>query len=146
ATLGDSVFHAAIRTYQRDWLFKHPYPWDFFNTFERVAGRDLDWFWYPWFFTRATFDQAVGAVTPAAGSVSVTVRDLGQVPGPAFIAVTTSAGVVRQTIPVERFLNPSNTRSVTVSIPVQGTVTRVEVDPEQQFPDVNRRNNVWTGS
>jgi hypothetical protein len=28
---------------------------------------------------------------------------------------------------------------------VQGTVTRVEVDPEQFFPDVNRRNNVWTG-
>jgi len=34
---------------------------------------------------------------------------------------------------------------VTVSIPVQGRVTRVEVDPEQFFPDVNRRNNVWTG-
>jgi hypothetical protein len=140
------VFHAAIRTNQREWLSKHPNPWDFFNTFERVAGRDLDWFWYPWFFSRGTFDQALGVVTPGAGSVSVTVRDLGQVPGPAFIAVTTSAGVVRQTIPVERFLNPPNTRSVTVSIPVQGTVTRVDVDPEQQFPDVNRPNNVWTGS
>jgi hypothetical protein len=145
ATLGDSVFHAAIRTYQREWLFKHPYPNDFFNTFERVAGRDLDWFWYPWFFSRGTFDQALGAVTPGAGSVAVTVRDLGQVPGPAFLVVTTDAGVVRQTVPVERFLNPSNTRSVTVSIPVQGRVTRVEVDPEQFFPDVNRRNNVWTG-
>ena len=146
ATLGDSVFHAAIRTYQREWQLKHPYPTDFFNTFERVAGRDLDWFWYPWFFSRGTFDQALGTVTPGAGNVQVTVRDLGQVPGPAFVTVTTSAGVVRQTIPVERFLNPSNTRSVTVSIPVQGTVTRVEVDPEQFFPDVNRRNNVWTGS
>jgi Peptidase family M1 domain len=145
ATLGDSVFHAAIRTYQREWQFKHPYPNDFFNTFERVAGRDLDWFWYPWFYSRGTFDQALGTVTPGAGSVSVTVRDLGQVPGPALLVVTTDAGVVRQTVPIERFLNPSNTRSVTVSVPVRGRVTRVEVDPDQFFPDINRRNNVWTG-
>lgn len=146
ATLGDSTFHAAMRTYQREWQLKHPYPYDFFETFNRVAGRNLDWFFYPWFFTRATFDQELAQVTPGAGSVTVTVRDLGQVPGPAFVVVTTDAGVVRQTIPAERFLNPPNTRAVTVTIPVQGRVTRVELDPEQYFPDVNRRNNVWTGS
>jgi len=143
AALGDSVFHAAMRTYQREWAFKHPYPWDFFNTFERVSRRNLDWFFNPWFFTNATLDLALGAVTPAAGSVTVTVRDLGQIPAPAFLVVTTSAGVVRQTIPVERFLNPPNARSVTVTIPVQGQVTRVELDPEQLFADVNRDNNVW---
>jgi hypothetical protein len=143
--LGDSVYDRAIREYVRAWSFRHPQPWDFFDTFERVAGRDLDWFWYPWFYSRGTFDQALGAVTPGAGSVSVTVRDLGQVPGPAFLVVTTDAGVVRQTVPVERFLNPGNTRSVTVTVPVPGRVTRVELDPEQFVPDVNRRNNVWTG-
>jgi hypothetical protein len=128
-----------------EWLLKHPYPYDFFNTFERVAGRDLDWFWYPWFFSRGTLDLAVGQVTPSAGSVQVTVRDLGQIPAPAFVVVTTDAGVVRRTVAVDQFLNPSNTRSVTVTIPVQGRVTRVEVDPDQYFPDINRRNNVWTG-
>ncbi|HSU14232.1 M1 family metallopeptidase [Longimicrobium sp.] len=145
ATLGDSVFHTAMRTYMNEWMLKHPYPWDFFNTFERVAGRDLDWFWYPWFFTNATLDLGLGTVTPGAGNVTVTVRDVGQVPAPAFVVVTTDAGVVRQTIPAERFLNPPNQRAVTITIPVQGRVTRVEIDPEQQFPDVNRRNNVWTG-
>jgi peptidase M1-like protein len=145
ATLGDSVFHAAMRTYIDEWMLKHPYPWDFFNTFERVAGRDLDWFWYPWFFTNATLDLGLGTVTPGAGNVTVTVRDVGQVPAPAFLVITTDQGVVRQTIPVERFLNPPNQRAVTVTIPVQGHVTRVEIDPEQQFPDVNRRNNVWVG-
>ncbi|HYH81592.1 MAG TPA: M1 family aminopeptidase [Longimicrobium sp.] len=145
AVLGDSVFHAAMRTYIREWTLKRPYPWDFFNTFERVSGRNLDWFFNPWFFTNATLDLALGTVTPAAGSVSVTVRDLGQIPAPAFLVVTTDAGVVRHTIPVERFLSPSNTRSVTVSIPVQGRVTRVELDPEQLFADVNRGNNLWRG-
>jgi aminopeptidase N len=145
ATLGDSLFHTAMRRYINTWLLKHPYPNDFFNSFNTTTGQNLDWFWYPWFFTRGTLDLSIGSVTQAPGSVTVTVRDVGQIPAPAIIAVTTDAGVVRRTIPVQQFLTPPNTRSVTVTIPVQGRVTRVEIDPEQQFPDVNRRNNVWAG-
>jgi hypothetical protein len=145
AVVGDSVFVRAIRTYSNEWQLKHPYAFDFFNTVERVAGRDLDWFWYPWFFTTATHDLAVASVAPASGSVAVTVRDVGQVPGPAFLVVTTADGrTVRETVPIERFLGPPGTRSVTVTIPVSGTVTRVAIDPEQFLPDINPRNNVWT--
>jgi hypothetical protein len=142
--LGDSVFFQGMRTYSREWQFKHPYPWDFFNTMERVSGRDLDWFFYPFWYRTVTMDQEIGNVTPEAGGVRVTVRDLGQVPAPTDIVVTTTGGQrVTQTIPVERWLNPS-TRSVTVTVPVTGPVARVELDPEEWFPDANRRNNVWT--
>jgi hypothetical protein len=142
--LGDSVFFQGMRTFEREWMFKHPYPWDFFNTMERVAGRDLDWFWFPFWYRTVLMDQELANVTPSAGGVQVTVRDIGQAPAPAEIVVTTSDGrTATQTIPIERWLNPA-TRSVTVTIPVTGTVTRVELDPEQYFPDANRRNNVWT--
>lgn len=142
--LGDSVMAAGMRTYANEWMFKHPYPWDFFNTMERVSGRDLDWFFYPFWYRTVTFDQTIGGVTQTSGGVQVTVRDLGQVPAPTDIVVTTTSGQrVTQTIPIERWLTPS-TRSVTVTIPVSGPVSRVELDPEQYFPDVNRRNNVWT--
>ena len=142
--LGDSVFFQGMRTFEREWMFKHPYPWDFFNTMERVAGRDLDWFWYPFFYRTVLLDQGISTVTPTAGGVQVTVRDFGQAPAPAELVVTTSDGRrVMETIPIERWLSPS-TRAVTVTIPVTGTVTRVELDPEEYFPDANRRNNVWT--
>lgn len=141
--LGEDVFREALRTYTREWTFRHPTPWDFFNTMERVSGRDLDWFFYPWFFRTVTFDQAIGAVEVVPGAVRVTVRDLGQVPGPTDVVVTTSAGPVVREIPIEQWLVPG-TRSVTVEIPVTGTVTRVELDPLHFFPDANRRNNVWT--
>ncbi|HEU0014542.1 MAG TPA: M1 family metallopeptidase [Longimicrobium sp.] len=142
--LGDSVFFQGMRTYAREWMFKHPYPWDFFNTMERVSGRDLDWFFYPWFYRTVTMDQEVSEVRPAAGGVAVTVRDVGQIPAPTDIVVTTADGRrVTHTIPIERWLSPS-TRVNTVTIPVNGSVTRVELDPEEWFPDVNRRNNVWT--
>jgi Peptidase family M1 domain len=142
-TLGDSVFFQGMRTFEREWMFKHPYPWDFFNTMERVSGRDLDWFWFPFWYRTVQLDHELANVTPGAGSVQVTVRDLGQAPAPAEIVVTTADGrKTTQTIPIERWLQPS-TRSVTVSIPVTGNVTRVEIDPEEYFPDSNRRNNVW---
>jgi hypothetical protein len=143
-TLGDSVFFQGMRTFEREWMFKHPYPWDFFNTMERVAGRDLDWFWFPFFYRTVTMDHELATVTPGAGGVQVTVRDLGQAPLPAEIVVTTADGrTTTQVIPIERWLSPS-TRSVTVNVPVNGTVTRVELDPEEYYPDANRRNNVWT--
>jgi hypothetical protein len=142
--LGDSVFFQGMRTYTNEWMFKHPYPWDFFNTMERVSGRDLDWFFYPFWYRTVTMDQEIGNVTPEAGGVRVTVRDVGQVPAPTDIVVTTTGGQrVTHTIPVERWLSPS-TRSVTVTVPVTGAVARVELDPEEWFPDANRRNNVWT--
>lgn len=142
--LGDSVMAEGMRTYSREWQFKHPYPWDFFNTMERVSGRDLDWFFYPFWYRTVTFDQTIGGVTQTPGGVQVTVRDVGQVPAPTDIRVTTASGQrITQTIPIERWLSPS-TRSVTVTIPVEGPVTRVELDPDEYFPDVNRRNNVWT--
>ncbi|HEX6372739.1 MAG TPA: M1 family metallopeptidase [Longimicrobium sp.] len=142
--LGDSVMAEGMRTYAREWMFKHPYPWDFFNTMERVSGRDLDWFFYPFWYRTVTLDQSIGGVTQTTGGVQVTVRDVGQVPAPTDIVVTTAGGQrVTQTIPIERWLSPS-TRSVTVTIPVNGPVSRVELDPEEYFPDANRRNNVWT--
>ena len=39
--LGEERFMRAYRTFIRDWAYKHPYPYDFFNTFEAVSGQDL---------------------------------------------------------------------------------------------------------
>jgi hypothetical protein len=78
--VGRETFDRAMRTYATEWMFKHPYPWDFFNTFERVAGRDLDWFFYPWWFETGTLDYAVGPVRAVDGGVEVTITDLGDIP------------------------------------------------------------------
>ncbi len=68
--LGDEVFVEAFREYIRRWAYKSPTPYDFFNTFEDVAGEDLDWFWEPWYFSFGVPDLALGAL--ADGVVTVT--------------------------------------------------------------------------
>ena len=143
--LGNATFERAMREYAAAWSYRHPQPWDFFNTFERVAGRDLDWFWYPWFFETGVLDQSIASVRPVSGGVEVVVRDAGQNPMPAFVAVTSSTGVVTEgEVPVEEWLRGAGTWTTTVAVPTSGTVTRVEIDPRGLFPDANRDNNVWT--
>lgn len=143
--IGDSLVHRSLREYTARWLFRHPSPWDFFNTVEAVAGRDLDWFWSPWFTSTAHLDQAVESVlteTRADGAVTViTVRDDGTAPMPVPLTVTFADGSTRELVlPVEPWLEGRVMQSV--EVPGDGVV-RVEIDAGRRMPDVERENNVW---
>ncbi|HSU14230.1 M1 family metallopeptidase [Longimicrobium sp.] len=145
AVLGDNAFDRAMREYARSWSFRHPQPWDFFATFERVAGCDLDWFWTPWFFETGVLDQSIESVRAVSGGVEVVVRDRGDNPMPVIVAATSGNGVVAEAeAGVEEWLAHGGTRTVTVLVPTQGAATRVEIDPRQLLPDADRANNVWT--
>lgn len=144
ALLGKETFDPAYRAYARQWRFKHPKPWDFFAHFDAAAGRDLWWFWASWYDQAWTLDHAVASVTPGAGgSATVTVRDVGNALMPARLVVTREDGsTLRLEVPVDTWL--TGVRTATVSVPAGSAVTRVEIDPARDFPDVDRANNVWT--
>ena len=72
----------------------------------------------------------------------VTVEDRGTAPMPVRLVVTRTDGTTeRGEIPVEVFLR-GQTRAIH---PVENaaTVTRVEIDPEGFFPDLDRSNQSW---
>lgn len=138
--LGEETFNEAMRTFFDRWKYKHPYPWDLFNTFEDVAGRDLDWFWRSWYYETWTLDQAVGSVTTTDNETRIVIEDRGEVPMPATVEITMSDGSTQtQTIPVETWLKGATQATITV----EGEVSEVEIDPENHFPDTNRSNNSW---
>jgi hypothetical protein len=60
--LGDELFRKCLHEYMARWHGKHPIPWDFFYTFNDVAGRNLNWFWTNWFFTNNYIDLAIDKV------------------------------------------------------------------------------------
>jgi aminopeptidase N len=139
--LGEETFNRGLRTFMQRWAYRHPYPWDMWNTFESVSGRRLDWFWRSWYYETWTLDQAVASVTSGRGDSTITIEDRGMVPMPVQLRITRPDGSTeRREIPVERWL--SGARTATVTVP--GAVTRVEIDPEQLFPDIDRSNNVWS--
>ena len=57
--LGRDLFDFAFKEYARRWMFKRPYPADFFRSVEDASGVDLDWFWRGWFYSTDHVDIAV---------------------------------------------------------------------------------------
>jgi len=142
--LGAETWERGYRTFIDEWAFKHPTPWDFFNTFERVADQDLDWFWTSFYDETWTLDHAVvSVVTRPSGDIVVKVADEGFAPYPARLLIqTTGEGTIEREIPVTRWLSGHTTAEIVLPASV-GTVTRVEIDPSGYAPDVDRTNNFW---
>jgi hypothetical protein len=140
--LGEETFLRGYRAFLARWAWKHPYPWDLFNTFEAASGQDLDWFWHSWYYETWTLDQAVASVTPGQDGTSIVIEDRGLAPMPVHLTATLANGkTVRREVPVDVWLKGAT--STTVTIAGEAPVTQVEIDPERKFPDVNRKNNVW---
>ncbi len=140
--LGEETFLRAYRTYMGEWAFRHPYPWDMFATFERVSGRNLDWFWRSWYFETWTLDQAIAAVEETDDGTRIVIEDLGWVPMPVRLTITLADGeTIEEELPVETWLGGAST--ATIIVPTGSAVTMVEIDASHGFPDVDRDNNVW---
>jgi len=140
--LGVETFNEAWQTYMDRWAYKHPYPWDMFNTFEDVSGRDLGWFWRSWYYETWTLDQAVLSVDETDAGTVIVIEDRGKVLMPVHLAITTTDGTVStEVIPVDEWLKGKT--KVTYTFPAGKEVSRVEIDPENNFPDLNPQNNVW---
>jgi aminopeptidase N len=145
AVLGEETFHRAYREYGRRWVGKHPYPYDFFNTISNVSGRDLSWFWTTWFYEGWPLDQAIASVETHGDSTAITVEDRGLAPMPVNLAITRADGSVqRLTIPVDVWL--TGARRTVARVAAMPAVTKVVIDPDALFPDINRGNQLWQGT
>jgi len=143
--LGEDVFLEAHHELIERWKYKHPYPWDIFNTIEDVSGRDLSWFWRAWYYETWTLDQAVTDVTADGNTYNITIEDKGNVPMPVYINITLENGdEMTETVEVDHWLNGHRTKELRIE--ADSPVVRVEIDPDNHFPDVNVENDVWESS
>jgi hypothetical protein len=143
--LGPERFDFAFNTYIRRWAYKHPQPDDFFRTMNDASGENLNWFWKEWFFEIWTLDQSVKAVkyigdNPLNGAL-ITIENLGQMALPVKIAITENNGkksVVQ--LPIEIWQHGPEW---TFQYPCSSALVSVVVDPNTEYPDVDRTNNTW---
>jgi len=144
--LGPGRFDSAFSYYTHQWVYKHPTPYDFFHCIENYAGETLDWFWRGWFMSNWKIDQAVIDVAQVDRSDSskgsiITIATLEKLPMPATVEVTEANGKKgRVELPVEIWH-----RGGVWKFKYNSTdkVTRVVIDPDKKYPDVNKSNNVW---
>ncbi|WP_240743180.1 M1 family metallopeptidase [Ilyomonas limi] len=143
--LGRGRFDSAFSFYVHQWAFKHPTPYDFFHCIENYSGETLDWFWRGWFMNQWKIDLAVEDINyigrnPANGSI-ITIASLGQLPMPATVEVTEANGKTnRVQLPVEVWQHGGTWKFKYNST---SPITKVVIDPDKSYPDVNRSNNFW---
>ena len=141
--LGDAQFRNGLHGFMDRWHGKHPIPWDMFNSFNDITGRNLNWFWNAWFFSNSYIDVAARGVTKSADGVAVLVDNIGGMPIPFDIALGFTDGtsdVVHETSAVWQ----SNLRQASVPVPTRKAVQSVELRTGI-WMDADSTNNRWAG-
>jgi aminopeptidase N len=139
--LGDAAFKKCLHAFMDRWHGKHPIPWDFFNTFSDVSGKNLNWFWNNWFFSNGYVDLAVRSVTKRATGYSATIDNAGGFAAPFDLHVTYGDGT-SDTMHQTPAVWEANQRSATVAIATKKVVRSVEVS-SGIWVDADATNNTW---
>lgn len=143
--IGRDRFDLAFRKYISNWAYKHPSPNDFFRTIENETGENLNWFWRGMFQYNWQMDQSISEVRypemDASKGALITVQNLGKLPMPIEVEVTTVSGKKTTVkLPVEIW---ERNKLWTFKVNTTEQLTEVKLDPRNVYPDSNPENNIW---
>ena len=133
--LGDEVFFNCLRTYIREWAMKSPSPYDLFYTFERVSGRDLTWFWQPYFFEFGHSEIGIAS----GSSKQVVINNNGAKPVPIVAEFNYKDGSVEtQTVKMSEWISKGTYK---LKIPNSSELRYVSIN--KYIPDVDIEDNMY---
>lgn len=138
--MGDELFSRALKEFMNRWNGKHPLPYDFFFTFDEVAGEDLSWFWNPWFYHYSYPDLAIKEVKEDGNKLFVTVKRTGNTPVPVqlnFTYETDQESIIYKTAEIWK----DGKDEIILEYSTQGKVMKIELGSDI-IPDTNREDNV----
>lgn len=139
--LGDALFKKCLHEYMRRWNGKHPLPWDFFNSFNAAAGKNLDWFWNNWFFTSGYIDLAIQAVKKTSTGYTVSLKNIGGFVAPADLVITYKDGST-ETKHFTPAVWEKDQKQASVPITTKKQIKSVKLDGGI-FMDANEEDNVY---
>jgi hypothetical protein len=152
--LGPKLFDQAFGEYAKRWMFKHPQPADFFRSVDDGGGELLNWFWRGWFYTTYANDQAIADVdmqpsdslmgnsSKGRNYYRVKVENKGGLVMPLQMEMTFDDGSTKK-VKLTADVWRQNEKTFTYGFFTDRVVTRVVLDPDEVFADINRENNVW---
>ena len=139
--LGDELFTTAMHHYIASWNGKHPLPWDFFNSFNKASGKNLNWFWKRWFFDRGYPDLAIQDVKQNKGSYTVKIEAIGNKPVPINLTFHFSDGsIATKHLSIETWKDKDETEVIFESLK---QLQKVELGDGVNDADIDRSNNVF---
>jgi hypothetical protein len=140
--VGDAEFQRMLREFIGDWHGHHTLPWDMFNDFNRISGKDMNWFFKNWFFENGYIDIAIGgAVTKNIGGTDVTIQNIGGKAIPVNFVITYTDGTT-ETLHKTAAIWQSDQRMANVNLTTPKAVKSITLDTGI-WMDANPNDNKW---
>jgi hypothetical protein len=142
--LGDAEFRKALHGYMDRWHGKHPSPWDFFNTFNNVSGRNLNWFWNNWYFSNNYIDLSLASARKAGSGYTLIIDNIGGMDAPVDVRVKYADGdtaTFHQTPAIWQ----ANQKQATVTVRTTKPVSSIDLDGGI-WMDADTTNNKWSAN
>jgi len=142
--LGDKLFKKALHNYMNNWNGKHPIPWDYFYSMQKGAKKNLDWFFYNWFFTPGYIDLALDKADKTSSGYTLNIKNIGGFAVPFDVIATYDDGSTESfhQTPIVWEHNP---KEASVTIKSAKTVRSLKLDGGI-FMDANEKDNAWTAN
>lgn len=139
--LGDELYFKALHQYMNDWNGKHPTPYDFFYSFNKASGKNLNWFWQKWFFGWEYPDLAIKKAEKNGNGMKLTIENKGGLPLPVYLTIIRKdkkESIIKYTAGVWE----SGAKEKTFVIPILfSSVAEIKLGNEF-IPDKYKSNNV----
>jgi len=142
--LGDELFKKALHVYMDNWHGKHPIPWDYFYSMKKGSGKNLDWFFYNWFFTPSYIDLSLEKVDKVSGGYALSIKNIGGFAVP-FDAIVTYTDGSTDTLHQTPIVWEKDQKNITVTIKTSKEAKSITLDGGI-FMDADVKNNTWTGN
>lgn len=142
--LGDELFKKALHTYMDNWNGKHPIPWDYFNSMKQGSGKNLDWFFYNWFFTPSYIDLSLEKVDKVSGGYALSIKNIGGFAVP-FDAIITFTDGTTDSLHQTPIVWEQDQKNITVNIKTDKEAKSITLDGGI-FMDADMKNNTWTAN
>lgn len=140
--LGNQLFKKCLHEFMERWHGKHPIPWDFFNTFNAVSRKNLDWFWNNWFFSNGYMDVAIDTVYEKNNMLSIVIKNKGGFAIPLNVDLKYADGT-NETIHYTPGIWHKNQQQFIARIQKNKKIKTVTLDTGV-FVDADEKNNKWT--
>jgi hypothetical protein len=140
--LGDAMFRKTLHAFMERWNGKHPIPWDYFNTVNDVAGRNLNWFWNAWFFANSYIDIGISGARRTATGYAVVLDNVGGMPAPVDLVVAYKDGTT-ETVHETPAIWAPNVRRTTVPIAAKKPIASIAL-AGGIWMDADSSNDRWS--
>lgn len=139
--LGIDTFKRCLTEFITRWSGKHPTAYDLFFTFEDVSGRNLNWFWKPWYFNFGYADLGIEGVYHKDKKHFIKIENVGKFPTPVFLRLLFEDGS-EQLVYRSANIWEDGKNSIKIEIDSDKEIKTISID-HHYSPDGNRDNNLF---